>query len=118
LVILPNEKIKGDILTQKEKLIFQARADILKAMAHPTRLWIIKQLETQELCVNEIVNRIDADFSTVSKHLSILKNSGIIASDKRGKQVFYHLCVPCILKFMDCVEAVLHDQFQKQSNLI
>lgn len=94
-------------MNKKTKLKFQARAGIIKAMAHPTRLFIIDKLSKGERCVCELRDIIDADMSTVSKHLSVLKNAGIIEGEKRGLQVFYSLKVPCILNFFGCVEDVL-----------
>ena len=82
---------------------------MLKALAHPTRLWMAEQLADGERCVCEFVDKIDADFSTVSKHLSVLKQAGIVTDEKRGKQVFYTLKVPCVLNFMSCVEAVIEE---------
>ena len=58
------------------KLRFEARARIMKAMAHPSRLFILEELAKNERCVNELTEMIGSDTSTVSKHLSILKNSG------------------------------------------
>lgn len=93
-----------------ERKKYEAKAKVLKAIAHPTRLWMVEQLSHGERCVCEFVDKIDADFSTISKHLSILKQAGIVEDDKRGKQVFYHLKVPCIMNFMSCVEAVIESQ--------
>lgn len=87
-----------------------ARARVLKAMAHPTRLWMLEQLAQGERCVCEFATAVNADFSTVSRHLGVLKSAGIIDFEKRGKQVYYHLVVPCILNFMTCVEAVLQER--------
>jgi ArsR family transcriptional regulator len=84
-----------------------ARAQIIKALAHPTRLFVVEELSRSERCVCELRDKIGADISTVSKHLSILKQAGIIADEKRGLQVWYSLRVPCILNFFGCVEDVL-----------
>ena len=89
------------------KARFEARATVVKAMAHPTRLFIVDELSRQERCVCELRDMVGADMSTVSKHLSILKSAGIVVDEKRGSQVFYSLRVPCILKFFSCVESVL-----------
>ncbi len=89
------------------KMLLNARAGVLKAMAHPTRLFIIEELEKEERCVCDLTEQIGADISTVSKHLSVLKQAGIVIDDKRGNQVFYRLRVPCILNFFGCVESVL-----------
>ena len=91
----------------KTRTRFEAWARVVKAMAHPTRLFIVDRLSKGEECVCELTKMIGADASTVSKHLSILKNAGIIEDDKRGTQVFYALKVPCVLNFFTCVESVL-----------
>ncbi len=85
---------------------FEAKARIIKAMAHPTRLFIVDVLSRKEQCVCELTDMIGADTSTVSKHLSILKAAGIVEDEKRGLQVWYSLKVPCILNFFGCVEQV------------
>ncbi len=92
---------------QDRKAMLDARAKVLKAMAHPTRLFIIEELDKEERCVCDLTGQIGADVSTVSKHLSVLKQAGIVVDDKRGNQVFYRLRVPCILNFFGCVESVL-----------
>ncbi|MCJ7679634.1 MAG: metalloregulator ArsR/SmtB family transcription factor [Candidatus Aminicenantes bacterium] len=87
----------------------EARAAVLKALGHPTRLFIVEEIADKPMCVNELTDKIGADISTVSRHLSVLKNAGLVLDEKRGKQVFYRLRVPCALNFLDCVEAVLKD---------
>ena len=78
---------------------YQLKADIIKAMAHPTRLFAVDELSKGERCVCELAKMVGDDVSTVSKHLSILRNAGIVADEKRGLQVFYSLKVPCIVKW-------------------
>ena len=85
----------------------ESKAKIFKALGHPSRLLIVEELGRGERCVCELVELVGADFSTVSKHLSVLKNAGVLEDRKEGKMVIYRLRVPCILRFMDCVEAVL-----------
>lgn len=95
---------------QHRKKHFEVRAKVLKALAHPSRLFIVEELEKGERCVCELTEMIGADISTVSKHLSVLKQAGLIIDDKRGNQVFYQLRVPCILNFFGCIESVLELQ--------
>ena len=87
----------------------EERAAVMKALAHPSRLFIVDELSRGERCVLELTELIGADISTVSKHLSRLKKAGIVLDDRRGAQVFYRLRVPCILNFFGCVEAVLEE---------
>ena len=92
----------------------EARAAVMKAMAHPTRLFIIDELSRQERCVCELTKMIGSDMSTVSRHLALLRGAGIIDDEKRGAQVFYKLQMPCILNFFDCVETVIRSRAEAQ----
>ncbi|MGM0444255.1 MAG: ArsR/SmtB family transcription factor [Fibrobacterota bacterium] len=83
---------------------FEKRSAVLRAMAHPTRLFILEQLAGGSLCVCQIHGMIAADMSTVSKHLSVLKNAGLVSSRKEGLQVHYSLEKPCVLDFFSCFE--------------
>ncbi|MBI2072145.1 MAG: winged helix-turn-helix transcriptional regulator [Gemmatimonadetes bacterium] len=86
----------------------------MKALAHPTRLFLVDQLAKGEACVCELTALVGADVSTVSKHLSVLKYAGIVRDDKRGNQVFYSLRVPCVLNWYACVEGVLEATAREQ----
>ncbi len=94
-------------MDSKTKQKYIARARVIKAMAHPSRLFMVDELSRGERCVCELRDMIGADISTISKHLSVLKEAGIVEDEKRGLQVFYRLRVPCILNFFGCVEDVL-----------
>ncbi|MGL4668345.1 MAG: ArsR/SmtB family transcription factor [Saezia sp.] len=94
-------------MTEQERHLLTERAAILKALAHPTRLWIVELLAKKEQCVCTFVDGANVDFSTISKHLSVLKQAGIVTDRKEGKQVYYTLKIPCILNFMECVDAVI-----------
>ncbi len=83
-------------------------AEVFKALGHPTRLWIVKNLEKRELCVCDFVNGTGEEFSTISQHLNVLKKAHVVEGDKRGKHVFYHLVYPCIPWLIECME--LRDQ--------
>ena len=101
-------------MNPKTQARYEARATIIKAMAHPTRLFIVDELSRNERCVCELTEMVGADMSTVSKHLAILKNAGIVENEKRGSQIFYRLRMPCILNFFDCVETVIRSTAEAQ----
>ncbi|WP_211225347.1 ArsR/SmtB family transcription factor [Maridesulfovibrio zosterae] len=86
---------------------YEARAKIMKAMAHPSRLMMVDSLSHGEKCVCELTELVGHDISTVSKHLRILKDAGIVEDERRGKQAYYRLKVPCILNFFHCIESVV-----------
>ena len=105
-------------MDKKRQVRLEARADIVKAMGHPTRLFIIEELSRGERCVCELVEMIGADFSTVSKHLGVLRNAGLVEDDKRGLQVYYRLCCPCVMGFFACVESVLKSTAEEHLALV
>jgi ArsR family transcriptional regulator len=83
-------------------------------LAHPTRLFIVDQISKEERCVCDLTEMIGADMSTVSKHLSVLKDAGVVTDEKRGLMVFYRLRVPCILNLFGCIEGVLKSNAEAQ----
>lgn len=81
------------------------QAEFFKALGHPTRLFIVDQLYRQERCVYELTRMVGAEMPTVSRHLSLLKQVGILEDEKRGTQVFYRLKTPCVMDFFQCVNS-------------
>lgn len=102
-------------MTAKEHQRYRARAKVIKALGHPTRLFLVDQIAHEEKCVCELTQLVGADMSTVSKHLAILREAGIVEDEKRGLQVFYRLRVPCILNLFTCVEGVLKADAKAQA---
>ena len=103
----------------KARAKYEARARIVKALAHPTRLFIVDELAKKgERCVCALTELIGTDMSTVSRHLSVLKGAGILEDQKRGSMVYYRLRVRCILNFFECVEGVLECNAQSQQELL
>jgi len=92
-----------------------AKAKILKALAHQTRIYMVEELTKGEKCVCEFVEAVGSDFSTISKHLSLLKEAGIVQIDKRGQKVFYSLKAPCVSGFLDCVETIIKSNLEEQN---
>lgn len=89
-----------------------ARAAVIKAIAHPTRLYIVDQLSGKAKTVGELTEKIGADMSTVSRHLSVLKHVGIVKDERHGSTINYSLRCPCIMKFFSCAEAVLAESLK------
>ncbi len=85
---------------------YNVQAEIIKALAHPSRLYIVSELAKREICVCDLTEMVGADISTISKHLLVLKNAGIVSTRKEGTQIFYKLLCPCILDFVSCIANV------------
>lgn len=92
----------------------KARADIMKALAHPIRFLLVDALSRGDLCVNDLNELVDIDQSTLSRHLAQLKKVGIVSERKDGTKVIHHLASPCILQAVDCSMQVLKTELKRR----
>ncbi|XPV76509.1 MAG: ArsR/SmtB family transcription factor [Desulfovibrio sp.] len=83
---------------------YEKTASIFKALAHPARLLVVDQLQKGELCVCDLQSMIGLDVSTVSKHLAILRNLGIVSVRKEKNFVYYSLELDCLCGVINCLE--------------
>lgn len=85
-------------------------ASMLKAMAHPLRIAILKHLEDgKRLTVTQIHELLEIEQSTTSHHLGILKDKGVLCSQREGKNTFYYLKFDILSKIIDCLETCTCD---------
>lgn len=85
----------------------QRRVAIIKALAHPSRLSIAEALQGGEQCVCDLRELVGTDLSTVSKHLAVMRQAGLLDMEKRGLNVYYRLKCPCLLSFFECVDSLI-----------
>jgi len=100
-----------------DRELYEYRARILKALAHPSRLVMVDALSEGERCVCELQELVGSDMSTVSKHLALLKAAGIVSDRKQGLKVFYRLEITCLKGFMDCADAVVRNNARTQERV-
>jgi len=98
--------------------LYQGRAKVIKALAHPSRLYMVDRLSERAHCVNELTALVGCDMSTVSRHLGVLKNAGVVQDEKRGATIYYSLRVPCILNFFKCTDGVLKALKEEEMSLV
>lgn len=96
----------------------ELKARVLKALAHPVRLIVVDLLKDGELSFSELKERFPYDKSTISKHLSILKEVGVISSRRQGMDTYYRLEIPCALDFLECATKVLEQSIEKQCSCL
>ena len=101
-------------MKRRTKQVYEARARIAKALAHPSRLLMVDALAEKETCVCDLTALVGSDQSTVSKHLAILKQAGIVGDRKDGVMTFYHLKTPCLTGLWECIESVLKQNLKEQ----
>ncbi len=117
LAVLPSDdKLKA--MDSKTLARYEARAQVFKALAHPSRLLIVDELIQSERCVCDLTALVGSDMSTVSKHLSVLKAAGVVQDERRGSQIWYRLRMKCVTKFFSCVEGELQKQAREQWDLV
>lgn len=102
----------------QSKRLYQEKAQIMKALAHPLRLEIVDVLRKGERCVSDIVEQTGSEQSNISRHLSLLTDAGILSSRKVGLKVYYGLKTPCVLDFFSCLEKVIIEGVKEKGELL
>jgi|AntRauTorckE6833_2_1112554.scaffolds.fasta_scaffold00771_1 ArsR family transcriptional regulator len=101
-----------------EKL-YEARSKIMKALANKYRLKIVDTLgENLKMCVSDLVEELELNQSSVSKHLNILKTAGVVESKKDGLKVYYSLKTPCIINYFVCIDNVIQSDLEDRMNVL
>ena len=104
--------------TAQSRRRYEARARVAKALAHPTRLLMLDALQQREMCVCELTDLVGADQYTVSKHLAVLRQAGIVEDRRDGMMTFYRIKVCCLEGFWRCIETVLKENLKAQREAI
>ncbi len=89
------------------KTKYERRAHMFKALAHPVRIELLECLRERPWCVCDLAAAVGIDKSVASKHLSQLKEAGLICDEKRGTMVEYRLVAPCVLELAECAETTV-----------
>lgn len=88
-------------------------ANIFKALSHPTRLQIVRLLKEKPLCVCNILPQLESEQSNTSQHLSVLKNQGIVDSNKDGLKVIYRIKSPEVYQMINIAEGIILKQIEE-----
>lgn len=81
---------------------FEEQAKIFKALGHPSRLMMADALRKGPLCVSDLHQIAGGNLSTVSQHLEVLRNAGVVRTEKIGNKVLCRLAIPCLDAFLTC----------------
>ncbi len=100
----------------EDRKIIEEKAEILKAISHPVRLCIVNGLLLTPCCtVNKIQSCLGLPQSTISQHLIRLKNSGIVAGDRDGTEVKYHVINQDVIDIINCILSDLQSRKLKEA---
>jgi ArsR family transcriptional regulator len=101
-----------------EERVLELKAEILKALAQPTRLKILELLRNGERCICEIVPAINGEQSNISRHISLMQKSNLVTTRKDGVKVMVKVSDPKIFDLLDRVSSILRTRMNEQSRLI
>ena len=101
-----------------EERVLELKAEILKALAQPTRLKILELLRYGERCICEIVPAINGEQSNISRHISLMQRNHLVTTRKDGVKVMVSVKDPEIFKILDRVSAILRHQMNEQRELV
>jgi ArsR family transcriptional regulator, arsenate/arsenite/antimonite-responsive transcriptional repressor len=105
-------------MKRKPVQLYEARAAIAKALAHPSRQLMLDALAEGEMCVCDLTELVGADQSTVSKHLAVLRNAGIVDTRKEGTMTICRLKICCLPGLWSCIELVLEQDLASRKDAI
>lgn len=108
--------MRNPVLPNRQLLAEQAK--IFKALGHPSRLRMVHALREGEKCVCDLQALIGADMSTVSRHLAILREAGVVKSEKRGLNMYYSLAMCCLDTFLACTGSQVEGRIREKAGLL
>ena len=98
--------------------IYELHAEMCKVFSNSTRLEILNLLRDKEMSVTELISKSKLSQSNISQHLSIMKAKGIVLSNRKGKNIYYKLRNPRIIKAFDIIKEVLSERLEKEKKLV
>ncbi len=98
--------------------ITQLHADFCSALADPTRLILLYALASGPRNVSELTNEMSVPQPTISRHLKILRDRGMVLANRQGMNVQYSLADSRIVDALDTLRAIMRDRIQSRARLI
>jgi DNA-binding transcriptional ArsR family regulator len=98
--------------------ITQLEANFCAALSDPNRLLILYALNENPLNVTELTNELGLSQPTMSRHLKVLRERGLVTTVRTGTVVTYHLSDPRLIQALDLLRNVMRERLTYQANLI
>src|SRR3989344_6862155 len=100
------------------KELYKIHAEVCKVFSNPVRLEILNLLRDKEMSVTELIGKTKLSQANISQHLSIMNSKGIVISDRKGKNIYYRLTHPKIIKAFDIIRDVLAEKLKKNGKYV
>ena len=101
----------------KEEVI-QLEADFCSALSDPTRIFILYALSERPLNVTELTNELGIPQPTTSRHLKVLRDRGLVFTERQGTVITYHLSDPRIVQAMDLLRSAMRERLTRRASLV
>ena len=98
--------------------LYKIHAELCKVFSNSTRLEILNLLRDKEMSVTELIEKTKLSQANISQHLSIMKYKDIVISDRKGKNIYYQLTNPKIIKAFDIIKEVLAEKLKKNGKMV
>lgn len=104
-------------MTQSKRM-YDALAGLIKATANPHRLYLLDILQDQHLCVRELAELLELDISTVSRHLTQLKNHGLVEDHREGQCIYYRITCDCVRRYLKAAMSILESTIERNRQIL
>ncbi len=96
---------------------YQLEADFCSALSNSTRLLILCALADQARNVTELSSELNVIQPTVSRHLKVLRERGLVYAVRKGSSIVYHLGDPRLIEALNLLRAVMHERLAYRASL-
>ena len=98
--------------------IIQLEADFCAALSDPTRIFILYALNESPLNVTELTHELGLPQPTISRHLKVLRERGLVYTERQGTVITYHLADQRVIQAMDLLRSAMRDRLTQRANLV
>lgn len=99
--------------------IYKLRSNVLKSLAHPDRLRIYEYLsERGECCVCDLAEALGISQPSTSKHIALMRASGLLESRRDGAMVYYSIAAVCLINVFTCLDRSIGNSLKRQQDAL
>jgi DNA-binding transcriptional ArsR family regulator len=98
--------------------VIQLEADFCAALSDPNRIFILYALNETPLNVTELTNELGVPQPTISRHLKVLRERGLVFTERQGTVITYHLTDRRVIQAMDLLRSVMRDRLNQRASLV
>jgi ArsR family transcriptional regulator len=103
--------------TLKQEII-QLEADFCAALSDPTRILILYALSEKPFNVTDLTNELGIPQPSTSRHLKVLRDRGLVYTERQGTVITYHLADPRVTQALDLLRSAMRDRLTQRANLV